>query len=124
MTTTDALRRAARVSVVAAPAAVLLAASPAFADTPASWQDPAPMSPLTALLVFVGIPLALFVTIALLTLAPSLIRGDRQQRGVTSWTEPDWFGNEVSRTQHPRGEQPRGELEGGTAQSGGASARW
>lgn len=118
VTTTDALRSAARITAAAASLTVLLAAAPAFA-TPATWEEAEPMSALTALLIFVGGPLALFVVISVLALAPSLIRGDRRQRGVASWTEAAWFGNEVSRT-----EQPRGEIEGGDSQPGGASARW
>lgn len=119
VTTTNALRRAARISAVAAPLTVLLATAPAVADTPASWEDAEPMSTLTALLIFVGAPLALFVVISMLVLAPSLIRGDRQQRGVASWTEPEWFGNEMTHT-----DQPRAEIDSGDGQPGGASARW
>ncbi|MGH3432103.1 MAG: hypothetical protein ACRDQB_04625 [Thermocrispum sp.] len=119
MTTTDAFRRAARVTAAAAPLTVLLAAAPALADTPSAWEEAEPMSVLTALLIFVGAPLALFVVISLLVVGPSMVRGDRNRRGVASWTEPAWFGNEMSRS-----EQSRGELEGGDSQPGGASARW
>lgn len=116
--TTNALRRAAHIVAVAAPL-VLLAAAPAVANTPSTWEDPEPMSTLTALLIFVGGPLALAVVITLLTLGPSLVRGDRNRRGVASWTEPAWFGSEVDRS-----EQPRGELESSETHTGGASARW
>ena len=131
VTTTNACRGALRiVAAAAAPVSVLLAAAPAFADAPATWEEPEPMSTLTALLIFVGAPLALFVVISVLALAPSLLRGDRRRRGVASWTEPAWFGNEV-----PRAEQSHGEIEAGPpspgdqtesrpAQQGGASARW
>ncbi|MGH3384841.1 MAG: hypothetical protein ACRDO1_09720 [Nocardioidaceae bacterium] len=118
--TTNAFRRAARITALAATLTVLLAASPALADTPERWADAAPMSTLKALLIFVGGPLVLFVVISTLALAPSLIRGDRRQRGVTSWSDPAWFGNEVARSEGPA----QGELESGDAQTGGASARW
>lgn len=118
-TTTDALRRAARITAVAAPLTALFAAAPALADTPAAWEEAEPMSTLTALLIFVGGPLALFAVISLLAFAPSILRGDRQRRGVASWTEPAWFGSEVGRS-----EQPGRELEAGDRQPGGASARW
>jgi hypothetical protein len=123
-------RRALRVGAVAVPAASLLLASPAVAAPPTSWNDPAPMSLLHALLVFGGIPLALMAGITLLVMAPSLIRGDRQQRGVSSWTEPQWFGGPADAV--PAGPVARGEIEGGhesepareTESAGGASARW
>lgn len=117
--TTNALRRAAHIVAVAAPVVLLFAAAPAVADTPSTWEDPEPMSTLTALLIFVGGPLALAAVITLLTLGPSLVRGDRNRRGVASWTEPAWFGSEVDRS-----EQSRGELESSETHTGGASARW
>jgi hypothetical protein len=119
VTTTEALRRATRITAVVAPLTVLLTAAPVIADTPSTWEEPEPMSTLTALLIFVGVPLLAFAVISLLVLAPSLIRGDRQQRGVASWTEPAWFGSEVQGTG-----PSRGELEAGETETGGASARW
>jgi hypothetical protein len=128
--TASSLRRALRAGAVAVPAASLLLASPAVAAPPTSWADPAPMSLLHALLVFAGIPLALMAGITLLVMAPSLIRGDRQQRGVSSWTEPQWFGGPADAV--PAGPGVRGEIEGAhesepareTESAGGASARW
>jgi hypothetical protein len=119
VTTIDALRRATRITAVVAPLTVLLAAAPVIADTPSTWEEPEPMSTLTALLIFVGIPLLACAVISLLVIAPSLVRGDRQQRGVTSWTEPAWFGSEVQSSG-----PSRGELETGDTETGGASARW
>jgi hypothetical protein len=88
------------------------------------------MSLLHALLVFAGIPLALMGGITLLVMAPSLVRGDRQQRGVSSWTEPQWFGGPADAV--PTRPGARGEIEGAreaepaheTESAGGASARW
>lgn len=130
MITASSLRRALRVGAVTVPAASLLLASPALAAPPTSWSNPAPMSLLHALLVFAGIPLALMAGITLLVMAPSLIRGDRQQRGVSSWTEPQWFGGPAGAV--PAGAGARGEIEGAresepareTESAGGASARW
>lgn len=116
----------------------MLFATPAVAAPPTSWPAPAPISVLNALLVFAGIPLAICAVITLLVMAPSLVRGDRQQRGVSSWTEPQWFGGPGNAV--PAGRTPaRGELEAEGAQDargdagatperaeepGGASARW
>ena len=136
MTTTNPvrspLRRAARASAFAAAVTIALAAVPAAADTPAAWETPPPVNTLQALVVLVGIPALLFVVITLLTLAPSLIRGDRQQRGVASWTEPAWFGNQVKgepargeiTSPADRGEPVAADAESSEEQSGGASARW
>ena len=116
---------------------VLLLAPPASAATPETWQDPAPMSVLQALLIYGGIPLALMLLITVLVLAPSIVRGDRQQRGVASWTEPQWFGGPGEavtaggRDHRPElgagsGEAPGvpGAEAGASQQAGGASARW
>jgi hypothetical protein len=145
--TTTASRRAARAAAVVAAVASSFVAAPALADTPSTWERPEPMSTLTAVLIFVGGPLAIIVVITLLTLGPSLVRGDRSRRGVASWTEPAWFGSEVSRSDrsHPQltGAHDRHAAEGAAlgrsegsrdeaaeaagrpeGQTGGASARW
>jgi hypothetical protein len=104
----------------------VLLGSPALAGTPGAWPSPPPMSTMSALLIFVGGPLAIIFVVTLLVLAPSLVRGDRQQRGVASWTEPQWFGGPGDAV--PAGRQAsRGEIGTGEAteeQPGGASARW
>ena len=97
------------------------------------------MSVLEALLIFGGIPLGISAVLTQLVMAPSLVRGDRQQRGVSSWTEPQWFGGPgdavpAGRTA-VRGElggaegtdaEQRGEqrMPGRAEEPGGASARW
>ncbi len=119
------LRRILRGSALALPVGSVLMTSPAPAATPATWGDPPPMSVLEALLIFGGIPLAIIFGVTLLVLAPSLVRGDRQQRGVSSWTEPQWFGGPADAV--PAGRQStRREIGPGekAEQPGGASARW
>jgi hypothetical protein len=127
--TTRHARRAVRVGVAAVPAVSVLSvlsAPPALAATPTTWGEPAPMSPLEALLIYGGIPLGLMAVITVLVMAPSLVRGDRQQRGVASWTEPQWFGGPGDAVPADRRTAPAevttGEDE--PAQAGGASARW
>jgi hypothetical protein len=125
VTTPATIRRTLRGSALALPVASVLLTPPALAATPTTWGDPPPMSVLHALLMFVGIPLAIILGVTLLVLAPSLVRGDRQQRGVSSWTEPQWFGGPADAV--PAGERSThgGELEAEKAeQPGGASARW
>ncbi|MPZ62108.1 MAG: hypothetical protein GEU93_12595 [Propionibacteriales bacterium] len=130
MTIDNAIRTAARAGTVVIPLTLGCVAAPALADTPNTWTEPEPMSVLKALLIFGGIPVLLALIIALLVIAPSLIRRDRQQRGVTSWTEPEWFGG-------PGDAEPAEARSGAGAadtspgsspdpgdQPGGASARW
>jgi hypothetical protein len=50
------------------------------------------MTPLEVIGVFVGIPIGLFVTITLLVMAPGLIRGARQQPGLSWSGQSEWFG--------------------------------
>ncbi len=125
--------------MAAATSGTLLLAGPAVADTPAAWEEPGELSLLTALLVFAGIPLALMAVITFLVSAGGLVRGDRQQRGVASWTQPEWFGGPQA-PENPRGSRSAGvELEGSAdaaaatrsraeseelREPGGASARW
>jgi len=105
----------------------VLLSSPALAGTPGTWPSPPPLSAMHALLIFVGGPLAIIFVVTLLVLAPSLVRGDRQQRGVASWTEPQWFGRPGDAV--PAGRPSRAEIGTGgrpaqEEQPGGASARW
>lgn len=103
--------------VLAATAVVLTAAGPAGADVPEGWSNPEPVSPWHALLVLGGIPLALFVVIALLVLLPGRLRGERlgQSRPVD---DNEWFGGPRKGTD----ELPAPDNE--ESKAGGASARW
>lgn len=132
MTPRTAARGAARATAVAAPLALCLVAAPAVADTPVGWEQGETPSALTVVLLLGGIPLALMALITVAVMAPPLVRGDRRQRGVASWTEPQWFGGPHSHagalasaeSVHPR------QLEAGrqsnplSREAGGASARW
>jgi len=109
--------RAAAATVAVSLVATPLIAMPAYADVPEGWSNPEPVDGLHALLVLVGIPLALFVVITLLVLAPSFARGERLS---TSTPANEWFGG-------PRTGTDELELETDSAreiETGGASARW
>ncbi len=92
------------------------------------------MSTLHALLLFVGVPLALFVGITLLVMVPSIAKGPRYRPGLAWWAEPEWFGGPAALPSS--GPEPRPALEppesvAGTPDmprpvgvGGGASARW
>ncbi|WP_194908362.1 aa3-type cytochrome oxidase subunit CtaJ [Catenulispora rubra] len=126
-------RRALRTATLGSLAAVpLLLASPAFALHRDAGDDPGQgMSAVATILVYIGIPAAIFCVIALLVLAPSIARGNRYRPHQLSWwAAPVWFGG--PRDEH--GEAADRALTGTslkelTAYSeaqteGGASARW
>ncbi len=77
------------------------------------------LSPLATLAIFIGIPLALFVVIAVLVLAPSAARGPRYRPGLGWWAAPIWFNGPESADVAVREAVPTP-----TRESGGASARW
>lgn len=87
-----ALRWTVRATAPGLPIALVLG-SPAMASAspPVTWDVAPPMSRLHALLLFGGVPLALFVLIVFLTVAPSVARGGDQARGVDRWATPQWF---------------------------------
>jgi len=119
----------ALVAAVAAAALILARAAPALADPPVTWSDPEPISMLEALLVFVGIPIALSVVIALLVMAPSVAKGPRYRPGLGWWAEPEWFGGPQRGADAEGAEDAsRPALESGIRSpelpAGGTSARW
>lgn len=134
-TTPEALtRRALRAATVGTLAAVpLLLAAPAFALHRDAGDDPGPgMSAVATILVYIGIPAAIFCVIALLVLAPSIARGNRYRPHQLSWwAAPVWFGG----PQDEHGDAADRALTGTSLKEltavatvaqteGGASARW
>ena len=91
-------RRAARAGVVSAVlasfvAVSVLAASPAMALTRDDGDDPGEgMSKLKVLGIFVGIPVAWFVLIWLVTSIPFMIKGPRYRPGKDWEATPEWYG--------------------------------
>jgi hypothetical protein len=118
-----------RTSVAAAATVVLLttlpttlAGSPAYAATLAANTDDGQqtgdgLSVIQTLLIFVGIPAALFVAIALLVSAPSMARGPRYRPGLGWWAAPIWFNG-------PDDADSAVRTATATTAGGGASARW
>jgi len=103
--------------VLVAGGLVALSAGPASADVPEGWSNPSDVDPVHAILVFVGIPVLLFVIITACVLLPSLIRGERFTVGGQA-TADQWFGGPVKGT----AELPAPDDE--ESKAGGASARW
>ncbi len=90
--------------------------------------DPGPgLSTGATLLIYLGIPLAAFVIIALLTYAPSLARGPRYRPGLTWFATPTWFNGPADESAQAALEPAAGaptEADLPTHPGGGASARW
>ncbi|MCW2764940.1 MAG: hypothetical protein JWO11_899 [Nocardioides sp.] len=108
-------RRSAVVLVTAA--GFVAAATPAHADVPEGWARPGSVDKVYMLLVLGGIPLLLFVGIAVLVYLPSLIRGERIAPGAPA-IENQWLGGPRKATAElaaPDSEE---------SDAGGASARW
>jgi hypothetical protein len=102
-------------------------ASVALAETPDSWTKSAPMPLLEVLGIYVGIPVALFALIALLVVAPSLVRGANLQPGVEWSGQPEWFGARPDDEAIPTGDSTTDELSETKASAvtrGGAGGRW
>lgn len=119
------VRRAARAlaipGVVATALVIVTTATPAYAEAPEQWEGSDPVAPLHALLVLAGIPLGIFVVIALLVYLPSMIRGERYEPGLAWREDPEWFGG-------PRGglesKGNKGDQAIEAGDRGGASAHW
>ena len=91
--------------------------TPAHADVPVGWSDPAPVNILHALLLLGGIPLLLGVAIIGLVYAPSLARGER----ISPLPAPvvdQWLGGPRRGTRELAG--PDGE----NSEAGGARGSW
>jgi len=109
--------RAAAVSALAV--STLAVATPALAATHVHALEGGTGDGLSLaqnLLIFVGIPLGLFLLISLLVLAPSIMRGGYKP-SLGWWAEPVWFGGPAD---------PYRALDSvrETHEGGGASARW
>jgi len=109
---------------------VLALAAPAAANTPLrGWEESGAMSLGEALLLFVGVPLAIAVVLALLVMAPSAVSRSRDQGGL-SLGDAQWFGGELGAGSAERPELEAAAAAAGTddldevAAGGGASARW
>ena len=81
---------------------------------PEGWSNPEDVDMLYALLLLAGVPLLLFVVIAVLTYLPALVRGEKLAPGAA---DDQWFGG-------PR--QGAKELESGVQaeETGGARGSW
>jgi hypothetical protein len=109
------LRRFTRVVALTLVVALPMVATPSYAQVPEGWSDPQPVDKLQALLVLGGIPLALFVVITLLVMAPSLAKGELTARASG---DSEWFGGPGKGTDELTAASSE------PSETGGASGRW
>lgn len=109
-------RFATRASLPIVALGVALLAAPAHADVAEGWSNPADVNALHALLLLGGVPLGLFVLIALAVYIPALVRGeDISPTGSTA--ESHWIGG----PRHAK-ELVAGDPE--SSETGGAHGSW
>ena len=109
-------RRAALVVPSSAVLGLVALAGPASADVPEGWSNPPSVSVLHWVLLLIGVPVLLFLVIALLVYLPSMVRGERRRSSAGEGTE--WFGGPRKGTS----ELPAPDNE--ESKAGGASGRW
>ena len=116
--TSKLARRIRRTSaVLLAGALVVAAGGPAGADVPVNWSDPDPVDPWHAVLLFLGLPVLLFVVITLAVIVPGIVKGERFTPGGQA-TQDQWFGGPAQGTAELPGPDTK------DSAAGGASARW
>ena len=118
--TQRASRTAARVFAAAFALALPLAGAPAFADQPSGWAPQPSHSFWNYLVLLILIPAALAITIAVLVVLPSLVKGDAYDP-TRAWAgmrlgKSEWFGGPARGTDQAAAPKAEG--------SGGASASW
>jgi hypothetical protein len=75
------------------------------------------MSPMQALLIFLGIPLAVYAVVTLLVYAPGWGRSPKYRPGVTWFAEAVWFNGPADVPTALQAAEP-------APDAGGTSARW
>lgn len=120
------VRRLARALALTPVLLVPLAAAPALAAPPEGWPETESPSVLGYLMLLVIIPLAAALVITLLTIAPSLARGERYTPGRSWRGESEWFGGPKTGLDAVDREpvQVTAGSETNVDTRGGASARW
>ena len=113
-------RRFSRTAAVTVGLTLGSLAAPALAAPPEAWPEPDNGSLLSNLLFLVGVPVLVFVVLALLVYLPSMMRRQSSEPALAFRERPEWFGG------------PRKGIESGSsaasktdsADKGGSSARW
>jgi hypothetical protein len=119
--------RRAAIAGALTPVLIALTASPALAAGPrATLADSANLSAGDALLIFAGVPVAVFLVISFLVYLPHRTGGTRYRPNVGWWAAPAWFGGPDEGTVGD-GERDVAALVATlepVGEDGGTSARW
>ena len=118
--TQRASRTAARVFAATLALALPLVGAPAFADQPSTWQPETHHSFWNYLVLLILIPAAVAITISVVVVLPSLVKGDAYDP-TQAWAgmrggKSEWFGGPAKGTDQAAAPKAEG--------SGGASASW
>jgi hypothetical protein len=98
--------------------------SPAAAAEPETWEPAPDVSLLEFLVVLLLIPVALALVITLLTVLPSMARGERGYQPGQTWRgESEWFGGPTKGVK-AADEVTAEQIEARSKDTGGTSARW
>jgi len=84
---------------------------------PEGWSNPSDVDPVQAVLLFVGVPLLLFLVITALVVIPGVIKGERFTPGGQA-TQDQWFGGPS------KGTAALPAPDNDESKAGGASGRW
>jgi hypothetical protein len=114
-------RRVLRASAVTLGLALGSLAAPALAAPPQAWEEPDNGPLLNDLLFLLGVPLLVFVVLALLVYLPSMVRRQSSQPALAFGERPEWFGGPRKGVDSTTGSERTAE---NPTDRGGASARW
>jgi hypothetical protein len=126
-TTPARSRRLPRTAAVTFGLALGSLAAPAFAAPPDAWGEPDNGSMLDNLLYLVGVPVLVFLVIALLVYLPSMMRRQSSEPALAFRDRPEWFGGPRKGVGGAPASGPdhAGDADApNTSGKGGASARW
>ena len=112
-------RRALRGSAVSLGLVLGSLAAPALASPPDTWQDPDNGPLLGNLLFLIGVPVLVFVILALLVYLPSMMRRQSAEPGLAFQDRAEWFGGPRKGVEGAHAAAPEEQSE-----KGGAGARW
>ena len=117
-------RRVARLSAVSLGLALGSLAAPALAAPPEAWEEADNGSLLNDLLFLLGVPVLVFVVLALLVYLPSMMRRQAGEPALAFSERPEWFGGPRKGVDAATtGGSHRADADE-ASDRGGASARW
>lgn len=121
-TTSAPPRRLLRAAAVTVGLTLGSLAGPALAAPPEAWETPDNGSMLDNLLFLVGVPILVFVLLALLVYLPSMMRRQSTEPALAFRDRPEWFGGPRKGVESAGGSTAAGDA--AASGKGGAGVRW